>query len=444
MEIRPASQIHGTIEMPPSADLFALSGLMALSARAEVRIAPVPDTPLVKEWTEILAPHCTIRREEQTMVLAPAAGEVPASIALPADAPYRDFAVFFLLGLGKTVSFRSLSPARIEAWKNLAARFGCVLEAQAQSEGTSLAISSAQAFAVPRDVLSFDDLYALLGLACGLGRQCAVTVDYAFSSVLRHLLPAFGCALAVKSNLNDKRDTVERRIRLLQKKKKTDESQSFSISADFSKRPESPVAISLPGDEILTALMVVAKSIVQKGNLVIGNVSLEPWNLITLDFIRKMGCRPGLQETGQCTFGATGMLQLQQFTLSNRTTTCKPACHYAPHLAPMAVIAAFGQGQSVFRGLEDLRLDMPDRLEQVLSCVKQLGARFGDMPDGLVIEGSKQFDGFDISESLPAPVSGAFAVAGCKCIGATRVSSEQIERRWPDFLEKLASICEFR
>jgi hypothetical protein len=59
--------------------------------------------------------------------------------------------------------------------------------------------------------------------------------------------------------------------------------------------------------------------------------------------------------------------------------------------------------------------------------------KFGDIPDGFVVKGSREHDGFDLIEPLPAPLAGAFAVAGLHCIGSTTVNDELLCERWPDF-----------
>jgi 3-phosphoshikimate 1-carboxyvinyltransferase len=125
-----------------------------------------------------------------------------------------------------------------------------------------------------------------------------------------------------------------------------------------------------------------------------------------------------------------------------RKVECRPYWQYASVLPSRAVMAAFSQGQTVFRNLADLREDEPDGIAQLVACVSALGARFGEMPDGIVIEGSKQFDGFDIVDPLPAPVAAAFAIAALKCRGKSTVADDYIVNRWPDFPETLGSLCE--
>jgi 5-enolpyruvylshikimate-3-phosphate synthase len=218
----------------------------------------------------------------------------------------------------------------------------------------------------------------------------------------------------------------------------------FNVSADFSADPAPEARVTLPGDDMFASLMLAAKCLVHKGSLVVENVCLESWCGQLLQSLRAMGCNIAVQQTGECSFGAVGNAVVQKFSPSGRKVECTPCWQYSSPLPAMTVTAAFAQCQSIFRGIEDLRLDEPDGIGRIGGCLAALGARYGEMPDGLVVEGAKQYDGFDICEELPAPLAGAFAVAGLKCRGKTTIADRDLLRRWPDFEKLLSSVCEFK
>jgi 3-phosphoshikimate 1-carboxyvinyltransferase len=241
------------------------------------------------------------------------------------------------------------------------------------------------------------------------------------------------------------KDPIIRRMRLQAGQRLSSQDQLFTITADFSiPADEDRVDILLPGDEILLGLFIAAKSLVQKGSLVIDNAPLEPWALSIVSLIRKMGSKPSQQETLQTAFGATGMLTIQKFELTGQKTECVPLYHYASTLPAMAIITAFAEGQSVFRRLDDLRLGDPDGIRQLQSCLALMNVKFGDMPDGFVISGREDYDGFDVIEPMPAELSGAFAIAGLNCMGSTTINEEHIAARWPGFHELLEKLFEYR
>jgi 5-enolpyruvylshikimate-3-phosphate synthase len=108
----------------------------------------------------------------------------------------------------------------------------------------------------------------------------------------------------------------------------------------------------------------------------------------------------------------------------------------------MLILATFARGQSVFRSLEELRNEFPLFIAQILACIDAIGGRYGEMPDGIVIEGIKEYDGFDISENYSAGVNAACAVAGLRCRGKSNIADDAILHRWPHFNSIIDSVCE--
>jgi hypothetical protein len=446
LEIRAAREMKGTVVLPPSSDCFFTAVVMALSAGTPARIGPLCDIPLVPWWEKMLAGHATFACSGESCLVEPVNSGSPPPITLSYDEiPYRDFIVFLLLGLKKTLLIDPLPKARLDAWTTVAAELGCSLAQSGANGKTALSLDGGDNFRVRDTVKRIDEVHPILGLALGLKKQVSLVTDTVLASPLRHILPAFGYTLSVTSSLRDKsEDPLVRRMRFMQLGKKSEGPVMFTVAADFSKRDGKPVDVQVPGDDALCAIFAVAKCIVPKGSLIIENAGLESWETATLALFKKMGGIVATQDTGETSFGSRGTVALEKFGHSGRKVECVPLFQYASQLPAMLVLAAFAEGQSVFRGLADLRSDEPDGIAQLVSCVNLLGARVGEMPDGIVIDGDRQFDGFDIAGETPAPLAAAFAVAGLRCMGKTTVNDGAILRRWPRFEEMLKSVCEFR
>ena len=450
LTITPARNLQGKTDLPPDPDLFLLVTVVALARRQPATIHAAPDLPVLRDWVRCLEEHMTFEWSDDGCTLRPATDDPPLRVALPsADLPWRDYIVFTLLGMGKTVVFPSISPKRCEAWKKLAHRLGgCSLEFSPYGESTCIALSGETA--QPRTEMPDEsDIPALLGLLLGLGRSGVFTVSNPLVSPLRTIAPVFGFSIEVKSSAPKERDLLARRLQLMQQKNKraTSQGQQFSVAADFTTAVEpvdAPLSVTLPGDALCGILLTEAKCLFPKNSLVIGNMPLESWAAPILPFIRKMGCKVSVQETGRTSFGSVGILHIQSTGLTGRKTECIPASRYAASLPAMAVIAAFARGESVFRELADLRNDEPDGIETIESCIRALGAHHGEMPDGIVLKGGRDFDGFDLERPFAAPCSGAFAIAGLKCTGKTTVNDELLSGRLPGFDALLKSICEPR
>jgi len=246
------------------------------------------------------------------------------------------------------------------------------------------------------------------------------------------------------------KDPLVRRMRIKTRQRLSSNDQLYTVTADFSV-PAAPgeataaqVDLRLPGDEVLLALFLAAKSLIPKGSFTIGNAPLEPWALPFMALLRKMGAKHAQQETCQTAFGAAGIMSLQKFELTGQKTDFVPHYDYASQLPAMAVLAAFAEGQSLFRKFEDLRRSDPDGIKQLETCLRTMRVKFGDIPDGFVIKGSHEHDGFDLIEPLPASCAGAFAAAGLHCVGSSTVNDDNLLPRWPDFSELITNFFEFR
>ncbi|MBN2188364.1 MAG: hypothetical protein JW699_02835, partial [Chitinispirillaceae bacterium] len=194
----------------------------------------------------------------------------------------------------------------------------------------------------------------------------------------------------------------------------------------------------------LCALLLTAKSLIPRGSLTIDNAPLEPWALPVITLMRKMGAKPAQQETHRSAFGPAGIISLQKFELTGQKTDFVPHFHYAFQLPAMAALAAFAEGQSLFRKFEDLRRSDPDGIRQLETCLRAMHVKLGDIPDGFVIKGAHEHDGFDLIEPLSAPLAGAFIIAGLHCVGSTTVNEDFVLERWPDFNELIENYFEFK
>jgi hypothetical protein len=439
--------MKGNWQLPPSSDLFVLATILSLCSRRTIQITPFTDTPLIRQWIDTLKGLAQFEQIEGACKITPILDDPSQFIHISTPViPYRELVIFALLGMGKTIAFSSITNKRLESWKQRAKRYGIDLgiESFDGKPGFSI-VNRPDEFAVEK-LHDENDLSLLLGLASGLNGTLSFLISFPFSSPLRTISSLFGFDILVKSTVEKETDPMARRIKLLQKKPAVSNGMQYLFSADFHRKESDAAAIpvTLPGDEILSAILLTARCLIQKGSFVLGNIPLETWSAPVLNFIRKMGTKVTAQETGRTSFGSTGLLSMQKIELTGRKLDCKPLSSYEHYLPPMVILAAFAQGQSVFRGLDDLRNDEPDGIDLLESCIRRLGARHGEMPDGIVMEGGKDFDGFDFETPFSAELSAAFAIAGLHCVGTTTINDEYLLQRWPDFETILTTLFEPR
>jgi hypothetical protein len=440
--------ISGKVELPPSSDLFLVAAFAALASCRTARIHPIGKGAEIRKWAALLSGHAAVTLEGDACLIERANGGAPGTITFANDQlPYRDLVLFLALGAGKRIVFATIPEKRLEAWRATGRRLGVELAPVQEGALQGLVCAQVNSATPPPREIEERDINAGLGFFFGLRAKRIFRTSFTLSNPFRHCAACFGGAIEVKRDTGEReKDPLLRRIKLQTGQRLSEQEQSFLVTTDFSLPPPTgePVDIELPGDEALLALFCTAKSLVQRGSLVIDNAPLEPWALPIIQFLRKMGCKPSLQEMRRTSFGAAGMLSLSRFDLSGQKIDFAPQHPAAMQLPAMAMVAAFAENQSLFRQFEDLRRSDPDGIRQLESCLKTMSVKFGDIPDGFVIKGEKEYDGFDLIEPLPAPCAGAFTMAGLRCIGSTTVNDERIIERWPDFYEMIMNVGEVR
>jgi hypothetical protein len=447
LTIKRAKALQGNFSLPPSPDLFLCAAFAALAVNRSITIATLPATPLLLRRCALLAGFFDIAWNEKGCNLTIRPGDRSDAFHFDDDQlPSRDLIVFLALSTRIPVFFNRITDKRLAYWQEQASRIGYTLESVQKGDCRGLVLAGETTIGADIPRVLEQDIHAALGLFWGLRAKRSFQIDFTLSSPFRHLTQAFGFEIAVKRDLGEaEKDPLIRRMKIQTHQRLSSQEQLFTVTADFSGAlAEGPVAIVLPGDEVLLAQLLTAKSLLQKGSFTIDNAPLEPWALPLLTLMRKMGCKPSLQESGKTSFGGCGIISVQRFDLTGQKTDFATQPQYVFQLPAMALLCSFAEGESVFRKFDDIRKSEPDTIRQLEACLKTMQVKFGDIPDGFVIKGCPEYDGFDLIEPLPAPIAGAFALAGLSCVGSTTINDEAILERWPLFGEMIEKYFEFR
>ncbi|MDR2579303.1 MAG: hypothetical protein LBC70_10950 [Chitinispirillales bacterium] len=452
INLRPAKTVQGKIKLPVSPDLLFMAALGACAAARKINIDGVDESDVLDDIIRAIQGHASVELNGAALQITPRAaesGDPALLLALPESLlPYRAIYLFMGLGMGKTVTARSMPQKQALDFIAQGKRIGITVETVDVDQTIGLRAARFDSGIAESAYVSEEDCAVLLSYLFGCGEKLTFSIaDFHLSTPLRQLAHAFGFTVSAKSN-TETNDPLAKRMKFLRSRQRETSAQNFvyTVDADFSKRGDTDAAlnISVPGDELLAAALVTLKCLIPKGDLEISNAPTESWASQTVSFIKKMGAKINVQDGGKTAFGSRGTLTVQKAELAGRKVRCAPLYQYLGQLPCMAVAAAFAEGKSVFRELSGLRLYEPDGLDQLEKSLRPLGVRHGEMPDGIVVEGARELDGFDILEPLPAHLAAAFCVAGLRCVGKTAIADDLAWARWPGFQKMINEICEFR
>jgi len=238
-------------------------------------------------------------------------------------------------------------------------------------------------------------------------------------------------------------DEFERRLRKLNKSAVL-EPRGGLFTLPGNQEPISNQTIEIPGDISAAALFVAAATLVKNSNLVIENVSLNPTRIGFLEVLVKMRANIKSEVTGRQGYEPTGTIITSNSPLKGRRIVGEVIPTIIDELPIMAIIATQAQGTTVIRDAFELRHKETDRIKTVVTNLRKMGARIGELEDGMAIDGGTDLVGAEINSHGDHRIAMAFAIAGLIAKGETVIKdAECVATSHPTFWEDLDSVAQY-
>jgi 3-phosphoshikimate 1-carboxyvinyltransferase len=148
-----------------------------------------------------------------------------------------------------------------------------------------------------------------------------------------------------------------------------------------------PSAVDVPSDPSSAAFPLAAALVVPGSQIFIPAVLLNPRRMGLIETLREMEARIEISNLRESSGEDIGDLTVHASALKGVEVAPERAPSMIDEYPVLAVLAAFAEGRSVFRGLEELRVKESDRLSAIAKGLKAIGVVVEELPDGLVIEG---------------------------------------------------------
>jgi 3-phosphoshikimate 1-carboxyvinyltransferase len=106
----------------------------------------------------------------------------------------------------------------------------------------------------------------------------------------------------------------------------------------------------------------------------------------------------------------------------------------------LAVVASQAEGVTRLSGAHELRVKESDRLRQICTALRSMGAEVEETDDGFVLQGPARLHGAHIDAAGDHRIAMAFAVAGLVAEGETVIDgAEWADISYPGFFTQLAA-----
>jgi 3-phosphoshikimate 1-carboxyvinyltransferase len=218
--------------------------------------------------------------------------------------------------------------------------------------------------------------------------------------------------------------------------------RTISIRGEAELKPQN---IVVPGDPSSAAFFAVAALIVPGSCVTINNVGLNETRAGIFKVLHAMG--GDIVETNPRIIGGEPVADLivTHSALSSVETDPAIVPSMVDEFPILFIAAALAKGQSIFRGLEELRVKESDRIAVMAKGLRAIGVNVEELPDGLIIDGrdGEAFaGGVTIAAELDHRIAMSFAVAGLASErGVTIDDIAPVATSFPGFVELMEGLA---
>lgn len=147
------------------------------------------------------------------------------------------------------------------------------------------------------------------------------------------------------------------------------------------------IAVAVPSDPSSAAFPLVAALIVPGSEIVIKDVMLNPRRTGLLATLQEMGADLTIAKEHEAGGEKVGDLVVRASQLKGVTVPVSRVSDMIDEFPVLAVAAAFAQGRTEMRGLEELRVKESDRLAAIIAGLRANGVTVEELEDGMIVEG---------------------------------------------------------
>jgi 3-phosphoshikimate 1-carboxyvinyltransferase len=148
-----------------------------------------------------------------------------------------------------------------------------------------------------------------------------------------------------------------------------------------------PAVVDVPRDPSSAAFPLVAALIVPGSEVTLPDVLLNPRRIGLIDTLREMGADIVVANARESGGEKIGDLVAKFSALKGIDVPAERAPSMIDEYPILAVAAAFAEGKTTMRGLEELRVKESDRLAAIVAGLRANGVSVEETEDGMTIEG---------------------------------------------------------
>ena len=217
------------------------------------------------------------------------------------------------------------------------------------------------------------------------------------------------------------------------------------ISIEPVQRLAVPAGITVPGDVSSAAFWVAAALVVPGSEVRIVGVGLNPTRSGFLDILRRMGAdveASGVREDEVGEPVGELVVRHSEGALGGTRVGIEDVPGAVDELPLLALVGAFGEGETLVEGAGELRVKETDRISAVCEEFRKVGVEIEEREDGFLVKGTGGIKGGRASSRGDHRLAMGLAVAGLASREGVEVEDMAASSvSYPGFLEDLERLA---
>jgi len=198
----------------------------------------------------------------------------------------------------------------------------------------------------------------------------------------------------------------------------------------------------VPGDLSAAAFFMAGAVLLNKSEVRILNVGLNPTRRGFVDVLLKMGANIKILNLREKSGEEIGDMEIRGGNILKGVLIqgeMIPAL--LDEIPVLTVVACFAKGKTVIRDAAELRVKETDRIKATATELRKMEAQVEEKRDGMIIEGTGKLKGSKCQSYRDHRMAMALAIAGLAATGETEiVDTECIDTSFPGFEEILKKV----
>ena len=195
-----------------------------------------------------------------------------------------------------------------------------------------------------------------------------------------------------------------------------------------------PCPVEVPRDPSSAAFPLVAALIVPGSEVSIPGVLLNERRIGLIDTLIEMGAHIAIANPRESGGEKIGDLIVKHSVLKGVDVPAERAPSMIDEYPILAIAAAFAEGRTVMRGLEELRVKESDRLAAIVAGLKANGVTVEETGDGMIVTGGDVTGGGRVTTHMDHRIAMSFLVMGLAAKNPVTVDdAAMIATSFPEF-----------